>query len=60
MVDCPISLADTNVAEDIFVKDKLSLQGNTARSKSNQVQSMYTNVQKDIMERYQSITLSVD
>ena len=57
MVNCPISLSDANAAEYSFFKDWVSLQTNTIQSKPHQFQSTHINNPRDIMEKYQSITL---
>ena len=53
MLERPIALANVNTADDIFINDEGSLQGNTAESKTNQVKSTYINIPRYLMERYE-------
>ena len=60
ILNCPVTPADVEAAEQIFGQDIGSLKGKTTRRNPPIVDSPITSVLASILERYRNVTLCVD
>ena len=58
--NCPVTIEDINIAENIFGKDVSTLKGNTTRRKSNIVINDYLEVPEELKKAQVNMHLCVD
>ena len=58
--NCPITLEDIKIAEQIYGKDIASLKGKTTRTKPLPVIKDYIDIPKELIERHEEIVLAID
>ena len=58
--NCPITMADVDIAEAIYGKDIGAIKGKTVRKKPTPVVRDYIQIPKEIIQKHQDITLCID
>jgi hypothetical protein len=58
--NCPVTIDDIAVAEDIFGPDIHALKGKTVRTKPTRVECDYVEVPREIMKLHHNVVLCAD
>ena len=60
IANCPVTVEDINIAQEIFGDDVSTLKGKSTRRKPKPVQDDLIEVPKEIMKKHHRLTLSID
>ena len=60
IANCPVTVEDINIAQDIFGDDVSTLKGKSTRRKAKPVKDDWIEVPKEIMKKHHRLTLCID